>query len=158
MKLELWRSRSGYLQNSCMFRMRPSHCDYRNSKVQRLRLNRHGLSWASRPQEAIVGESNIAGPSGRKRAGVGSVVADTKDSAGCGETGSLAEGGIVAEGTQHSESQTLHQNRPICGGCALDFASKPDVRFGSEADIRAAKSHVRFTSEIDIQECGWNVC
>ena len=36
----------------------PAH-DYRNSKVQRLRLNRHGLSWASRPQEAIVGESNI---------------------------------------------------------------------------------------------------
>ena len=52
----------------------PSHCNYRNSKVQRLRLNRHGLSWASRPQEAIVGESNIGGPSGRKRAGVGSAV------------------------------------------------------------------------------------
>src|SRR6516165_8535022 len=58
----------------------PSYCDYRNSKVQRLRLNRHGLSWASRAQEAIVGESNIEGPSGRKRAGVGSVVADTNDS------------------------------------------------------------------------------
>ena len=40
----------------------PSHCDYRNSKVQRLRLDRHGLSWASRPQEAIFGESNIGGP------------------------------------------------------------------------------------------------
>jgi hypothetical protein len=34
-----------------------------------------------------VGESNIAGPSGRKRAGVGSAVADKNDSAGCGETG-----------------------------------------------------------------------
>src|SRR5262245_9822169 len=53
----------------------PSHCDSRNGKVQRLRLNHHGLSWASRPQEVIFGESNIGGPSGRKRAGVGSVVA-----------------------------------------------------------------------------------
>ena len=52
----------------------PSHRDYRNSKVQRLRLNRHGLSWASRPQEAIFGESNIGGPCGRKRAGVGSAI------------------------------------------------------------------------------------
>src|SRR5262249_46349294 len=32
-------------------------------------------SWASRAQEAIVGESNIASPSGWKRAGVGSMVA-----------------------------------------------------------------------------------
>ena len=30
--------------------------------VPRLRLNRHGLSWAARPQEAILGESNIGGP------------------------------------------------------------------------------------------------
>ena len=37
-----------------------------------MRLNRHGLSWASRHQEAIVGKPNIRGPSGRKRAGVGS--------------------------------------------------------------------------------------
>jgi hypothetical protein len=51
-----------------------SHYDYRNSKVQRLRLNRHGLSWASRPQEAILGESNIGGPGRRKRAGVGSAL------------------------------------------------------------------------------------
>ena len=50
----------------------PSHCDYRNRKVQRLRLDRHGLSWPRRPQEAIAGESNIGGPSERNRAGVGS--------------------------------------------------------------------------------------
>ena len=61
------------------FKCAPSHCDYRNSKVQRLRLNRHGLSWASRPQQAILGESNIGGPGGRKRAGVGSALADTND-------------------------------------------------------------------------------
>src|SRR5262245_14032238 len=123
----------------------PSHCDYRNSKVQRLRLNRHGLSWASRPQEAIVGESNIAGPSGRKRAGVGSVVADTNDSAGCGETGSHRS-------RRHSSQRkpNASPNRPICGGCALDFASKPDVRFGSLADMCSAKGHVRFTPESDI--------
>ena len=35
----------------------------------------NGLSWASRPQEAVVGESNIGGPGGRERAGVGSAVA-----------------------------------------------------------------------------------
>jgi universal stress protein family protein len=70
----------------------PSRCDYRNSKIQRLRLNRHGLSWASRPQEAIVGESNIASSSGRKRAGVSSVVADTNESGWCGETDSLGRG------------------------------------------------------------------
>src|SRR5262249_10728320 len=58
----------------------PSHCDHRNGKVQRLRLSHHGLSWASRAQEAIVGESNIGGPGGRRRAGVGSVVADTNES------------------------------------------------------------------------------
>ena len=46
--------------------------------VQRLRLDRHGLSWASRPQQAIFGEPNIGGPGGRKRARVGSAVADTK--------------------------------------------------------------------------------
>ena len=34
------------------------------------------LSWASRPQEAIFGESNIGGPSGRKRACVGGALAD----------------------------------------------------------------------------------
>jgi hypothetical protein len=62
----------------------PSHCDYRNSKVQRLRLNRHGLSRASRPQKAFVGESNIGGPGGWKRAGVGGAVADINDDAGCG--------------------------------------------------------------------------
>jgi nucleotide-binding universal stress UspA family protein len=48
-----------------------------NGKVQRLRLDRHGISWASRPQEAIFGESDIGGPSGRKRPGVGSSVAIT---------------------------------------------------------------------------------
>jgi hypothetical protein len=53
----------------------PGHCDYRNSKVQRLRLDRHDLPWASRPEEAIVEESNIGGLNGRKRAGVGSAVA-----------------------------------------------------------------------------------
>src|SRR6516165_11910333 len=87
MKLELWRSRSGYLQNSCMSRMPTQPCDYRNSKVQRLRLNRHGLSWAARPQEAILGESNIGGPSRRKRAGVGSALADISDCARLGEAG-----------------------------------------------------------------------
>jgi hypothetical protein len=46
-----------------------------NSKVQRLRLDRHGLSWASRAQKAILGKPNLGGPSGRKRAGVGSAVA-----------------------------------------------------------------------------------
>src|SRR5262249_48531532 len=64
--------------------------DYRNSKVQRLRLDRHGLSWASRSQKAMVGESNIGGPGGRKRARVGSALADINDSTGCGETGSWA--------------------------------------------------------------------
>ena len=54
----------------------PCHSDYRDGKVWRLRLNRHGLSWASRPQKTIFGESNIGGPSGRKRAGVGSAAAD----------------------------------------------------------------------------------
>jgi len=54
----------------------PSHCDYGNSKVRRLQLDRHGLSWASRPQEAIIGQSNIGGPGGRKRAGVGGAVAN----------------------------------------------------------------------------------
>ncbi len=34
---------------------RPAHRDYRNSKVQRLRRDRHGLSRASRLQEAILG-------------------------------------------------------------------------------------------------------
>jgi nucleotide-binding universal stress UspA family protein len=52
----------------------PSHRDYRNSKVQRLRHDRHGLSWASRPQEACVGESNVGGSRRRKRAGVGSAL------------------------------------------------------------------------------------
>src|SRR5262249_1335008 len=46
------------------------------------RLNRHGFSWASRPQQAIFGESNIGGPGGRKRAGVGIAVADINDSTG----------------------------------------------------------------------------
>jgi len=41
-----------------------------------MRLDRYGLSWATRPQEAILGESNIGGPSGRKRAGVDSALAD----------------------------------------------------------------------------------
>jgi hypothetical protein len=75
MKLELWRADRDICRALACSECAPSHCDYRNSKVQRLRLNRHGLSWASRPQEAIVGESNIGGPSGRKRAGVGSAVA-----------------------------------------------------------------------------------
>src|ERR1700730_14160834 len=70
----------------------PSHYDYRNSKVQRLRLNRHGLSWASRPQQAILGESNIGGPSRRKRAGVGSALADISDRARLGETGACGRG------------------------------------------------------------------
>src|SRR5215467_9753520 len=71
MKLELWRSRSGYLQNSCMFRMRPQPLRLSKQQSPEAATNRHGLSWASRPQEAIFGESNIGGPSGRKRAGVG---------------------------------------------------------------------------------------
>src|SRR6516164_2392266 len=66
----------------------PRHRDSRSSKVWGLRLDRHGLSWASRPQEAVVGKSNIGGPRGRKRAGVGGAVADIDDSAGLGETGS----------------------------------------------------------------------
>src|SRR5262245_34169039 len=41
-------------------------------------------------EEAMVGESNIGGPSGRKRAGVGNAIADINDGAGCGETGSWA--------------------------------------------------------------------
>src|SRR6516165_2227130 len=53
----------------------PSHCDYRNRKVQRLRLDRHGLS---RPSWHYCGESNIGGPGGRKRAGVGSALADRR--------------------------------------------------------------------------------
>jgi len=52
--------------------MRTQLLRYRNSKVQRLRLNRHGLSWAERLQEAIFGESNVGGPSRRKCTGVGS--------------------------------------------------------------------------------------
>jgi nucleotide-binding universal stress UspA family protein len=32
-----------------------SKCDHRNSKVQRLRSNRHGLAWASRPEQAFLG-------------------------------------------------------------------------------------------------------
>jgi hypothetical protein len=32
-----------------------------------------------------------------------------------------------------------------------------DVRFGSKADISAAKSHVRFTPESDIKCDIWNV-
>src|SRR5262245_32964697 len=90
MKLELWRTDRDICRTLACSECAPSHCDYRNGKVQRLRLNHHGLSWASRPQEVIFGESNIGGPSGRKRAGVGSVVADINDSAGCGETGSWA--------------------------------------------------------------------
>ena len=49
----------------------PGDCDCRHSKVQGLRLNRHGLARAARPQEAIFRESNIGGSGGRKRAGVG---------------------------------------------------------------------------------------
>jgi len=37
----------------------PSHCDCRSSKIQRLRLDRHGYSRASRPQEAVFGQPNI---------------------------------------------------------------------------------------------------
>jgi hypothetical protein len=39
---------------------------------------------------------------------------------------------------------------PSAPGCALDFASKPDVRFGSEADISQCNRHVGFTPESDI--------
>jgi nucleotide-binding universal stress UspA family protein len=38
--------------------------------------DRHGLARAARPQEAIFGESDIGGPRGRKRAGVGSALVD----------------------------------------------------------------------------------
>ena len=40
----------------------------------------------------MVGEPNIGGPGERKRAGVGRAVTDINYSAGCGETGSVAEG------------------------------------------------------------------
>jgi len=53
----------------------PSHCDHRNSKIQRLRPGRHGLAWASRTQEAIFGKSNIGGPRGRQHSGVGGALA-----------------------------------------------------------------------------------
>jgi hypothetical protein len=75
-----------------MFRMRTQPLRLSKQQSPEAATNRHGLSWNSRPQEAVFGESNIEGPSGRKRAGIGSVVADTNDSAGCGETGSLAKG------------------------------------------------------------------
>ena len=56
----------------------PGHCDYRNSKVQRQRFDRYGLSWASRPQKAAIGESNIGGPGGRKRASASGALTDNK--------------------------------------------------------------------------------
>jgi len=39
----------------------------------------------------------------------------------------------------------------------LAFSPCQDVRFGSKADIRGAKSHVRFTPECDIKCDMWNV-
>ena len=38
-----------------------------------------------------------------------------------------------------------------------DWLTIADVRFGSLADIRTAKSHVRFTPESDIKCDIWNV-
>jgi hypothetical protein len=49
----------------------PGRCDYRNSAVQKLRLDRHGLSWTPRRQETSVRESDVRGPGGRERAGAG---------------------------------------------------------------------------------------
>ena len=38
----------------------------------------NGLSWASRPQKAAIGESNIGGPGGRKRASASGALTDNK--------------------------------------------------------------------------------
>ena len=57
---ELWRNRSGLLADDfACYECAPGDCHCGNGKVERLRLNRHGHSWASRPQEAILGEPDI---------------------------------------------------------------------------------------------------
>ena len=90
------------------------------------------------PQEAIVGESNIGGPSGRKRAGVGSAVADISDindSAGCGEAP------IDDRGPNESVSPAIAD--------LADFALLP---VGCSACCRAAQHEDKSADEIDHQQ------
>ncbi len=57
------------------FECAPRHCDYRNSKVERLRLDRDGLSRGVAASNALAGQPNIGSPGGRRRAGVSSALA-----------------------------------------------------------------------------------
>ncbi len=70
----------------------------------------HGLSWASRPQEAVPRQPDIRGPGGRKRAGVGSTEAGISAGTYPAPFGSSAElphkkGRVFSPSTAHTKRQ-----------------------------------------------------